>query len=424
MSKPIETVLLGAGDRGMNNFGKFALNNPQSMKIIAVAEANEKKRNVFAEQHQLKKSQLFESWEEVLTKPQMGEVLINATLDHHHYASTIKALDQGYHVLLEKPISDTPEHVLAVAEKAKRSDRVLQICFELRYAPFISKIKQLIDSKAIGELVAIEHKESLIYWHMAHSFVRGNWRSCKDSSPMLLAKACHDFDLLVWLVHSPCKKVSSFGGLNYFRKENAPPNAPDRCIEGCPHEQECLYSALKIYLNDNTSWPVSVISVDTSLESRKQALKEGPYGRCVFKCDNDVVDNQVVNLEFENGIRVAFIMTGHSHENTRTVRYSGTKGTLRGHFDKSEIEINYYNHNQSQTFHPTIDVDEHGHGGGDEFLLKDFVDIIKNKKYHQIHSSIDEAVESHMIIFAAEKSRQTNDIIELDKFKKQVQKKL
>ncbi|MBN1153683.1 Gfo/Idh/MocA family oxidoreductase, partial [candidate division KSB1 bacterium] len=214
----------------MYNFGRFALKYPHLMKITAIAEPDIQKRNVFIQQHQLKKEQTFETWQDLLDKPKMADALINATQDQIHYASTLRALEQGYHVLLEKPIATTVEHVFQLAQKAKKTDLIFQICFEMRYTPFFSTIKQLIDSGEIGDLVMIEHKESLIYWHMAHSFVRGNWRKAEESCPMLLAKACHDFDQLTWLVRSPCKKVSSFGGLNYFREENAPEGAPDRCI--------------------------------------------------------------------------------------------------------------------------------------------------------------------------------------------------
>ncbi len=417
MSKPITVALLGAGDRGMYNFGQFALNYPHLMRIVAVAEPDEGKRNLMAKRHNLSASQLFVSWEDLLDKPQMADALINATLDHLHYPSTIRALERGYHVLLEKPISNSPETVLALAEAARKSDRIVQICFELRYTPFFNTIKQLLNSGAIGDLVTIEHKENIIFWHMAHSFVRGNWRNSLETSPILLAKTCHDFDILVWMVQSPCKKVSSFGGLNYFRPEKAPPGAPDRCLDDCPYEKECPHSALKLYLGPNTDWPVSVISVDLSLAGRLNALRNGPYGRCVFKCDNNVLDNQSVLLEFENGVRVNFLLTGHSHENTRTVCYSGTRGILRGHFKKGKIEIINFNDNTRRVIHLSEEDTSHDHGGGDERLLFDFVEAVKNGYKHNLLSTIEESLESHLIIFAAEKARKDNQVVFLDNFK-------
>jgi len=420
MAKPLRIALLGAGDRGMYNFGRFALKYPHLMKIVAVAEPDIPKRNRFIDQHQLNKEQIFETWQELLDKPKMADALINATPDQIHYTSTLRALEQGYHVLLEKPIATTVEDVFHLVQKAKETDLIFQICFEMRYTPFFSTIKQLIDSGEIGELIMIEHKESLIYWHMAHSFVRGNWRRTEESCPMLLAKTCHDFDQLTWLVRSPCTKVSSFGGLNYFREENSPAGSPDRCIDGCPVEDSCPYSAMKIYLGDNTDWPTSVISVDSSIESRMNALKNGPYGRCVFKCDNDVVDNQVVNMEFENSVRVSFVMVGHSHENTRTIRYSGNRGTLRGHFEKSLIEINDYNSGQVKSINTATGLDKYGHGGGDDLLIRDFLVAVKNGIQHNMRTSIDESVEGHLIIFAAEKSRKEGVIVDMEAFKSEL----
>lgn len=417
MNKPIRVVILGAGDRGMHCFGKFALDNTHLMKVVGVAEPNNEKRELFAKQHSLYGNQVFNSWEKLLGKPQMSDALINATLDDMHYESTIQALDKGYQVLLEKPISNTPEKVISIAKEAERSNQLLQICYELRYTPFFSSLKEIIDSGEIGDIVTIESKESLVYWHMAHSFVRGNWRDANETAPMLLAKTCHDYDILTWLIQSECKFVSSFGSLNYFRKENAPPGAPDRCIDGCKYESECPYSAMKIYLNNSSGWPVSVISVDNSLEARIEALKNGPYGRCIFKCDNDVVDNQIVNLEFENRVHVSFTMTGHSHENTRTIRISGTKGTLRGHFKKGEIEIANYNTGQIKKLKTTIPDDTHGHGGGDQRLLKDFLTAVNSGEIQHIRSGIKESIESHLIIFAAEKARSEKQVIDFDDFK-------
>lgn len=420
MSKPINVAILGAGDRGMYCFGKFALDYPNLMKVVAVAEPDKAKRELFASQHNLKADQLFESWDVLLAKPQLGEALINATLDDLHYESTIKALDKGYHVLLEKPISNTPEKILAIAKKANETDQVLQICYELRYTPFFQTIKEILDGKNIGELITIEHNEYLIYWHMAHSFVRGNWRDWNETAPMLLAKTCHDFDILTWLIQSKCKKISSFGGLNYFKAENAPSGTPDYCIDGCPFESGCPYSAMKIYLNNKVGWPYSVVSTTPSIESRLQQLKKGPYGRCVFKCDNNVVDNQVVNMEFENGVRVSFMMNGHSHENTRTVRYSGTQATMRGHFKKQHIEIHDYNTGQTDSIKLTMKQDLQGHGGGDERLLKNFVHGVKSGGTQLIRSGIDESIESHLLIFAAEKSRQEGIVVDFDNYKNSI----
>jgi len=178
-------------------------------------------------------------------------------------------------------------------------------------------------------VVTVEHRENVAYWHMAHSFVRGNWRNSQIESPMILAKCCHDMDILYWNM-GPVRRLNSFGSLIHFRAENAPPGAPEHCLDGCPIADECPFHAPRLYLTDYTGWPVSVISEDLSLEARRRALEAGPYGHCVYRCDNDVVDHQTVNVEFESGATGVLFMHGHSHKESRTMRYDGTRATLRG----------------------------------------------------------------------------------------------
>jgi len=327
----MEAVMVGAGSRGYAAYGAYALRHPHEIKFVAVAEPFDEKRERFAASHGIPPERCFRSWEDLLEGRQIATALVNCTMDAHHVPSTMAALKAGYHVLLEKPMATTPGDCLRLVRAAEGSRRILQICHVLRYTSFFSTLYDIVNSGRLGEIVTVEHKENVAYWHMAHSFVRGNWRRTDTSSPMLLSKCCHDLDILSWVIGRRCKRVSSFGSLTHFRPDRAGPEIPERCTDGCPIEQECPYSAMKQYLGPHIGWPVSVISVDTSYEARLEAIKTGPYGRCVYRCDNDVVDHQVVNMEFEGGLTVSFTMHGHSHENCRTMRYSGTKATLRGH---------------------------------------------------------------------------------------------
>ena len=198
-------------------------------------------------------------------------------------------------------------------ETARKRGKVLSVCHVLRYTPFFSKIKELLDKGCIGRLISIQHNENVGYWHYAHSFVRGNWRNSEDSSPMILAKSCHDMDIMLWLAGADCRSISSYGSLTHFKSENAPEGAPYRCMDGCPVQNECPYYAPRLYLTENTSWPTSVISADTGIEARTKALREGPYGRCVYRCDNNVVDHQVVAIEFKNDVTAVFTMSAFTN---------------------------------------------------------------------------------------------------------------
>jgi predicted dehydrogenase len=270
-----------------------------------------------------------------------------------------------------------------------------------------------LEQHAIGRTVSVQWNENVGYWHYAHSYVRGNWRNTKQSSPMLLAKCCHDIDLLHWLIDSDVTRVSSFGDLAYFKEENAPEGSTARCTDGCAVEHECPYSAIKWYYNEKTTFPQHVVSVEPVLEARWKAITEGPYGRCVYRCDNDVVDHQVVNFEFANGTTVAFTMTGLSYENTRTFKFMGTEGEIRGHLEKNEIEIIRFNGRRELIYPEGV---EGGHGGGDFQIMSYFVSHLQAVLEGAKPDSADAAVKGHLSVFAAEQSRLTGKTVDMDEF--------
>jgi len=277
-------------------------------------------------------------------------------------------------------------------------------------------MKKLLDDGVIGKLISIQHNENVAYWHQAHSFVRGNWRDSKESSPMILAKCCHDMDLMLWFAGADCVKIASFGSLAHFKKENAPEGSPNRCLDGCPAEKKCPYYAPNIYLTENTSWPTSAISDDASLEARTRALMEGPYGRCVYKCDNDVVDHQVISAEFANQVTAAFTMCAFTNDCTRTIKLMGTKGEIRGSMEKREIEVLDFltgNKNIIQ-----VGKAKSGHGGGDSGIMGAFIQNIRKGDISQGLTSAAISVQSHLMAFAAEKSRLENKVVDIKEFEK------
>ncbi|MBE3559284.1 MAG: Gfo/Idh/MocA family oxidoreductase [Ktedonobacteraceae bacterium] len=423
--RQIELAVIGAGQRG-RAYAEYALKYPHEARIVAVAEPDQARRERFQALHHLAPEQCFADWQELLAQSGAGrpaDAVLICTQDRMHFAPAIAALRAGYHVLLEKPMSPDPRECIVMGESAETYQRVFVICHVLRYTPFFIAIKKLLDEGTIGRLISIQHNENVGYWHYGHSFVRGNWRNASESSPMILAKSCHDMDILLWLVGADCLTISSFGSLTHFRAENAPAGAPLRCLDGCPVSDTCPWYAPRLYLTEHTGWPTAAISVDTSLPARLKALQEGPYGRCVYHCDNDVVDHQVVNLEFANEVTAVFTMSAFTHEISRTIKLMGTKGEIRGAMEKNEIEVfDFVTGNRHLlTVNPAGSLGGYaGHGGGDFGLMKDFVRLVRGEGKQAGRTSAAISVQSHLMAFAAEQARLHKTVINLQEFSRQV----
>ncbi|GAB6988558.1 Gfo/Idh/MocA family protein [Paenibacillus pini] len=413
--KKITVALIGAGLRGIN-YLEYALQHPHELEVVAVAEPVQERRDNFKAKHSLADEVCYESWDDLLNQPRLADAVLICTQDTQHFEPTMRALEAGYHVLLEKPMSPNPEECILMEEMATKVNRVFSICHVLRYTQFFSTIKELLQQGTIGQLMSIQHNENVGYWHQAHSFVRGNWRRKDESSPMILAKSCHDLDILLWLADAECVRVSSFGSLTHFTAQQAPEGAPLRCLDGCPVADDCLYYAPKHYLTDDTNWPTSAISDDMSYDARYQALLNGPYGRCVYHCDNDVVDHQVVNLEFANAVTAAFTMSAFTRDVSRTMKLMGTKGEIRGAMEKNEIEILHFGSGKVERIR-FEDMGGHvGHGGGDMGLFKDFLRLVRDDGKSQGLTSAAHSVQSHLMAFAAEQSRIDGNTIVLQDY--------
>lgn len=442
---PITLAIVGAGERGRNAYGRWCLAHADEVRVVAVAEPSGSRRAAFAADHGILPAAAFGDWRELLGADRLADAVVIATPDREHASATIAALKRGYDVVLEKPIAPTPQEVLAVGEAADRSSGTVTVAHVLRYTAFFSAVKLILDEGRIGELVTISHAEKIGYWHFAHSFVRGNWRDEASSSPMILAKACHDMDLLRWLAGDRCTSVASFGDLRHFRADQAPPNALDRCWDGrrrCPAAPECPFDAVRFYverLADERGWPISVITDDSSREGRLTALAEGPYGRCVYRSDNSVTDHQVVALEFANGVHATLTASGFTADNTRTITLGGTRGELRGRLDTGEIEVRRFLPGPAEGTGPwhrdalgraamrdddrailvtPVSRDER-HAGGDEGLMSDVVRRLRERRgdvrgaAEEGRTSLAASLESHAMAFAAETSRREHRIVRL-----------
>ncbi|MDU5144528.1 MAG: Gfo/Idh/MocA family oxidoreductase [Paenibacillus dendritiformis] len=413
--KKVKLALIGAGLRGVN-YTNYALEHPVEAEVVAVAEPVEERRMSFQQAHRLPDEMCFADWREMMNRPKLADAVLICTQDYMHYGPTMRALECGYHVLLEKPMSPKPLECIRMGERARQAGLVFSICHVLRYTRFFGTIKQMLEEGRIGRLMSIQHNENVGYWHQAHSFVRGNWRNADETSPMILAKSCHDMDILLWLAGESCTNVASFGRLSHFKAENAPAGAPKRCLDGCPAAEDCLYYAPKTYLTDEDNWMKLAISDDQSYEGRLKAIQEGPYGRCVYHCDNNVVDHQVVSMDFRNEVTAVFTMSAFTKECSRTIKLMGTEGEIRGAMEKNEIELIRFDRNEPEPIFLGAPGGHAGHGGGDEGLIRDFIRLVANGGALQGLTSAENSVQSHMMAFAAEEARVTGKVVHLPEY--------
>lgn len=412
INKPITAIVIGAGARG-NIYASYSLKYPEQLKIVGVAEPSTIRREKFSKTYNIEKQFQWNTWEDVFQNNKLADAIIITTPDNLHYGPAIAALKKGYDILLEKPIAQTWNECYDILSLTKQKNRIAGICHVLRYTPYFRKMKEVVSSGILGDIVSIQHMESVQHVHMAHSYVRGNWRNTKESNFMLIAKSCHDLDILRWITDKHCLRVSSFGSLKHFKKENAPQGSSLRCTDGCKVESTCPYSALKIYYR-NRSW-LHHFDLPENKDEQGNAilenLKNGPYGRCVYYCDNDVVDHQIVNLEFENEITAAFSMEAFTSYHGRKTRIMGTMGDIVGDED-TLIVHNFRNDSQEVWDAKNVTIDS-GHGGGDFGLVRDWIKAVANQNESFLSSTIEASMESHLIGFKAEESRLTGKIVEI-----------
>lgn len=418
--KKLTVIPVGFGNRS-RRYCEYAKAFPDELEVVGVAEPNDDRRNDAVKEFGLPDENVFKSWEELAEKPKMADFVIIGTQDKDHHKPTLALIEKGYDILLEKPMAPTAKECKEMLEAAEKKGVKVIVCHVLRFTSFWNAIKDLIDDGTIGEIQSMTHMENVGNVHQAHSFTRGNWRNTAESSPMILAKTCHDMDIMQWLVGKDCKQVSSFGSLSYFVHENRPEGAPDRCLDGCPHADTCYYNAEKIYLHDEKNkWMRATVTTESATPTDEQiikALKTGPYGRCVFACDNDVVDHQVVNLEFENGCTASFSMNAFN-EGGRFIRIFGTNAELYGEMENNIIKVYSYKTQETTTYtfdQKGADISS-GHGGGDMGIMRDTVRYFCGEGLSKGICTLRTSYMNHLISFAAEKARLENRVVNLNEF--------
>lgn len=427
MQYPVRVVICGMGSRGKDTYAPVSEIIPERMQIAAIAEPIEEKRTYCRDRYHLPEERCFRTGEEMFARDRMADIAFICTQDAQHVIHAVAALKKGYHLLLEKPIATTLEDLRLIEQTAKEMDRRVVVCHVLRYAPFFEEIRACIARGDIGRVMCIQALENVGYWHQAHSFVRGNWRSEQESTFMLLAKCCHDLDYLVWLTGQRCARVSSFGSLRHFRPEYAPQGAAARCTEGCRAKDACPYDAEKIYLTSektgilhgNRDWPCNILALEPTEESIRSAIEHGPYGRCVYACDNDVVDSQIVNMEMEDGTMCQLMMTAFSAHGGRSIRVLGTHGAIEADMEENIIRIEPFGEPEKVIDVRSLGKDLAGHGGGDGAMVEEVIRMLgETGCTTQRMTTLSASCESHYIAFAAEESRKNGGAaVELSRFR-------
>ncbi len=403
-------AVVGAGIRG-RGYAEWIGAHPDRARVVAVADPNPRRRPAGVEH-------VFTDWKDLAARGRIADCVIVATQDAMHRDPVLAFAAQGYHIMVEKPLAPTESECREMVAAALSNDVILAVGHVLRYTPYTRAVRSIVDSGRLGRIVSAQHLEPVGYWHQAHSFVRGNWRREDESSFMLMAKSCHDIDWLQHIVGQPIARVSSFGSLTHFTPENRPPDAAGRCLDCPPRvESTCAFSAVRFYgsrLRDGRHyWPLDVVIDDFTPEALHQALREGPYGRCVYACDNDVVDHQVVLLEFADGATATFTMTAFTDSEHRKTRLFGTAGALEG--DGQTIKVFDFLTNHTEIIDTTAGGSSaaDGHGGGDAGLMDAFIGAVATGDRNLVLSGPAATLNSHLAVFAAEKARRTNTVVQL-----------
>jgi hypothetical protein len=416
IGKSITAITLGAGNRG-TVYGNFAAEFPNELKIVGVAEPIKFRNDKYAKTHKIPDANRFITWEHVFERPKFADAIIISTPDRLHYGPCMKALEMGYDVLLEKPISPSEKECRDILELSKKKGRIVAVCHVLRYAPYFVKMKELIAKGAVGEIMSVQHFEPIEHTHMAHSYVRGNWHNSKESTPIILAKSCHDLDIIKWVINKSSKQIVAMGDLKWFRKENAPAGSTARCTDGCKVERECPYSAIKQYYEKRERTAVLDLPEDKSKHAEviMERLKTTNYGRCVYRMENDQPDHYITSIRFADNVTASFSMEAFTSYHDRRTRIMGAMGDMVG--DMTELVITDFRTGKQTKLVPKAeDVEGYknsGHGGGDWLLARDFVQAVAHQDSKMLTSTIDESIESHIMGFMAEESRKKNSVMNI-----------
>lgn len=407
----VKIVVIGAGNR-TNKYLEYAALHPERLKLVGIVEPVEIRRSLVAEKFGVPAEACFSSFDDFFSNPIEADAVLIGTPEDKHYEPCMRAIEAGYHVLLEKPIAQTKQECLDILEASQRKGVIVGVCHVLRFHPYFMKIKEVIDSGELGQIISINHYAEINIDRMTHSYVRGLWNRAKKTNPMLIAKCCHDIDFLLWICGSKCRKVSSFGSLRWFCKENAPEGSAERCID-CKVEQSCPFSAVNLY-KERKQW-ISNFDVPQGLtidDVIDEELRSGKFGRCVYHCNNDVADHQVVNMELENETTISFVANAFTLNDFRGTHIKMTHGEIDG--NETTLRVRKFRGGEEQVYDFSDLCTQPFHAGADLNIVEAFVDSITNAENGVLSSDIASSIESHVVCYEAETSRLNNQTILID----------
>jgi len=408
--RPLTAITLGAGNRG-TLYGDYAVQYPAELDIVGVAEPIVERNDHHARTHNISDENRFVTWEHVLERPTFADMVVVSMPDNLHHEPCIQAMRLGYDVLVEKPMAQSEAECREILKVQQETGRVVGIAHVLRYAPYFMDMRKIVQSGKLGRIVNMQHMEPIEWRHMLHSYVRGNWHNSAETTPIILAKSCHDLDIMRWIMDEPCDKIMGFGGLSFYTRENAPEGSGERCLD-CAVETTCAYSAKQMYLRDHERIYaiMPVIPYDEPEKLDKlilHSLKTTNYGRCAFKMENDQPEHLACAMEFRSGATATFNMDGFTSYSGRRTRLMGTKGDLVGDMDT----FTYTDYMTTKSFTWDISVsdvkgyEDSGHGGGDYRFLSDLLNAVYQRDESLLTSTVTASVESHVMGFRIEKSR-------------------
>ena len=405
--RPVSIVAIGAGNR-TNKYLEYVRRNPDKARLIGVVELNDLRRQKVAVEFGLDASCCYTDYRDFFRSPLEADAVMICTPENMHFEPAMLAIEAGYHVLLEKPIAQTLEECLAIGEAARRKNVIVSVCHVLRYHPYFIKLKELACSGELGNIISINHCTSVGVDRATHSFVRGLWSREADTNPMLISKCCHDIDFLLWLTKTRCRKITSFGSLRWFRSKNAPEGSAERCID-CKVEAQCPFSAVDLYRVrrdwiSNFDIPQGK-TIDQVIEDE---LREGKYGRCIYHCDNDVVDHQIVSMEMDSEVTINFSMDLFTLKDHRKTHICLTEGEIDG--NETLLRVRRFRGGAETVYDFSNLSHQPFHAGADLDIVADFIDAIHSEEKY-LRTSIDLSVESHRICFEAERSRKEQRMV-------------
>ena len=408
----IRVAIIAAGVRGSHLAQQLAY-CMQPAQVVAVAEPDDKRRRIFAQAHDLPNGAQFTSWEDLCNSDLVFDAAIVATLDNLHTAPVLACLHRGCHVLVEKPLAHTLQDCLLIEEAQRQAGVIVSVCHTLRYMEAFRRIKQIVQDGLIGRLIHVEHMEAIGHMRFTHNYVRGRWAKEANNTFLLLHKCSHDIDFVAWLVNEPCSRVSSFGSLGYFKPSQAPKGSGKRCLDDCLILDTCPYSALRLYVDGDLTDRMQDLGDTSTREDRLEVVRRGPFGACVWQADNDVVDHQVVSMEFASGTTATCTMTGYSATHGRRTRLQGSKGELL--FDEAlgSVTIRKFSNPNPEiiriqppdSYHPE-----------DREIVANWLSAIHDSS-NGVMVNAQEATKTHAIVFAAERSRKEKRTIEMSEHK-------